>query len=86
MRGANGAARDQVPVFARHGDLPGLPAHRVYALIEGRIAAFQRINRHGAGDDGGGEHIFRAEQPRECERGGDLGAVDQRQSLLGAVA
>ena len=76
--------RDQVAVLARHGDLPGLAAHLVDALIERRIAAFQRIHRHGAGDDGGGEHVFGAEQSRQGQRRGHLRAVDQRQAFLGA--
>jgi hypothetical protein len=84
VRGANGAAGDQVTVLARHGDLPGLAANFVNAIIEGRVAALQGIHRHGAGDDRGGEHIFGAEESRQGQRRGYLGAVDQRQTFLGA--
>src|ERR1035438_10504229 len=41
VRGANGAAGEQVPVLARHGDLPGLSPDFVYALVERRVAALQ---------------------------------------------
>ena len=84
MRGANRAAGDQIPILARHGDLSGLAAHLMNAVIERRIAAFQRIHRHGAGDDRRGKHVLRAEQPRQGQCGGYLRPVDQRQAFLGA--
>ena len=51
----------RLAVFARHGDLTGLAAHLVNALIERRIAALQRIDRHGARHHRRGEHVFGAE-------------------------
>ena len=65
MRGPNGAARDQFPILARHGNLAGLSANLLNARIEGRVAALQCINRHGAGDDGGGEQVLGAKQARQ---------------------
>ena len=84
VRGADGAARDQVAVLARHRDLAGLAAACVDALVERRIAALERIDRHGAGDHGRCQHVLGAEQARQRQRRGHLRAVDQRQTLLGA--
>ena len=84
VRGADVAAGDQAPVFAGDGDLPGLAARPMDAVVERRIAALERVDRHGAGDDRRCEHVLGAEQPGERQRGGHLGAVDQREPLLGA--
>jgi len=40
VRGANGAAGDQVSVLARHGDLPRLSSNFVDALVEGASLPF----------------------------------------------
>ncbi len=84
MRGANRAAGNQLAVFARHGDLSGLAAHLMNAIIERRIAAFQRIDRHGARDHGGAQTHLPRRIARQRERRGHLRAVDQRQAFFGA--
>ena len=63
---------------------PGCPRTCVNALIEGRIAAFQRIHRHGAGDDGRGKHVFGAEQSGERQAVDTCVPLIKRQTLLGA--
>ena len=83
VRCANGAAGDQFAVFAGDGNLSGLAPYLVNAVVEGRIAALQRVHRHGARDDRGAEHVLGAEQSRQCQRGGYLCAVDERESFLG---
>ena len=84
MRGADFAAASQGAEFARDRDLSGLAADLVNALVEGRIAAHQRIDRQGARDDRGGEHVLGAEQACQGERGRYLRSVDERETLLGA--
>ena len=63
MRGANGAARDQVAILARDRNLARLSANLLNARIEGRVAALQRIDRHGAGDHRGGEQSSAPKSP-----------------------
>ena len=76
--------RGESAILAGDRDLSGLAADLVDALVERRVAGLQRVDRHGARDDGGREHVFRAEQAREGERGRHLRAVDEREALFGA--
>ena len=64
-------------------DLAGLAAEMMDAGIEGRIAAGRRIDAHGARDQSCGEDLGRGEEAGGRQHGGDLGAVEQRQPLLG---
>ena len=84
MRGPDGAAVHQLEVLAGDCDLARLAAGAVDARIEGRIAALQCIDRHCTGDYRAREQIFRAKQPGQRERRGDLGAIDQGETFLGA--
>ena len=78
------AALEQPTQHSRDGDLARLAARFVDARIEGHVGALERIGRKRAGDEGGGEYPLRREQHVEGDRGRGLGAVDQRQPLLGA--
>ncbi len=84
VRGADTAPCRQAAVHAGNRDLTGLAADLMDTRIERRIARFQRIDRQRSSDHGRGEHVFRAEQTGQRERGGDLRPVDQRESFLGA--
>ena len=65
-------------------DLRHLAADRIEARIERHVAAERRVHAHRAGDQGAIEHGLRPEQADQRKRGRDLGAVQQRQALLGA--
>ena len=52
--------------------------------IEGRIAAFGRIQGHGAGHQRARQQVLGGKQRGKGERRRNLGAVDQREALLGA--
>ena len=60
---------------------PGWPRTRECAHRTAH-RCLQRIDRHGAGDEGRGEHVFGAEQARQGERGRHLRAVDEREAFL----
>ena len=84
MRGADAAVRQQPSQHPGHCDLPGLAAGLGDAGVDGHVAAERRIDAHGAGRQRRGEDVEPGEQAVERQRGGDLGAVQQRQALLGA--
>src|ERR1700686_1387366 len=46
MRGADRASGNEIAVLARRGDLAGLAAHLMDAIVERRVAALQRVNGH----------------------------------------
>ena len=81
---ADRAARHQAAQRCGDIDLALLAAQRMDARIERRVGAFQRIGRHRAGDERGGEHLLDLEQPAERQRGRNLRAVEQREAFLRA--
>ena len=82
MRRHDCASKEQVAEDAGDVDLSGVAAHGVDARVERRISAFRRLDRHRAGDDGGGEDVLSGEQPGESERRRHLRAVDEGETLL----
>ena len=65
------------------GDLAGLAAQLMDAVVERGAAALERVDRQRAGVERGGEHALAEEQGVERDRGRGLGAVDQREAFLG---
>ena len=64
-------------------DLPALAAHRVDARIEGRARAERGLHGEAAAHGGGGEQVLGLEEAAQRVGGGHLGAVQERQALLG---
>ena len=64
--------------------LTGLAADLVDARVERHVAAERLIDAERAGYQGRREDVEPGEQPVERQRRGDLGAVQERQALLGA--
>ena len=86
MRLADLAAREQLAVHLRDAGLAVVAAHVVDARIKRRVAALQGIKRQRAAHHRGREHGLELEQPGERQRGGDLRAVEQRETFLRARA
>ena len=82
--GADLAAGEQLAKVTRNLDLAGMRPGRDELLVEGRRRAEHRLQAHRP------DHIGRAGQPHGVmvgegpDAGHQLGAVEQRQSLLGA--
>ena len=83
VRRADRASGEQVPVDSRGVDLSTMPAHRMNARVERRVAAQACVDRHRARDERGGHGTLCGEQPGERQRGRHLRAVEQRQPFLG---
>jgi hypothetical protein len=77
------AAAQQRLQGLRHLDLAGLAAHGVDARIERRIAAGGGIDRERPGDERAAENVLGREQAGGSKRRRNLGAVEERQALLG---
>ncbi len=83
VRSADRAAGEQPGQPLGDPDLTLLTAHPVEPGIERHVAAEGGIDAHGARDQGRLEDRLRPEPADQGERGRDLGAVEQRQALLG---
>jgi hypothetical protein len=70
-------------VVLGHVDLPGLPAQRVDARVEGAVAAARGIDRQRADHQRRLQHRLEGEEGVQRQRGAGLRAVDQRQAFLG---
>ena len=84
MRFANGAARQQGAVVLGDINLTRLAAQLVDARVEGSVAAARGVHRQGTNHQCRLQHRLKAEQGVQRQRSGGLGAIDQRQSFLGA--
>ena len=83
VAGADAAVRHQRAQDAGGFDLSRLAARRVDARVERRVAAFHRIGRKRAGDEGCFEIGLRREQRRKRQRRRHLRAVQERKAFLG---
>ncbi len=77
------AAVEQVEQLAGDLNLSRLAAQRMDARVERGDAAFQRIDREGAGMDRRREHPLAEEQRVQRDRGRCLRAVDESEAFLG---
>ena len=84
VAGADATAGHQRAERIGDFDLAAMAAQCVDARIERRVGALGSLGRQRAGHDGGAEQQFCFEQSRKRVRGGELGAVEQRESFLGA--
>ncbi|MNF98748.1 hypothetical protein D3C84_816190 [compost metagenome] len=77
------AIHQQVAVAGGGIDLAALTAHLMDAGIERSATAQGGLHAHGTYGDGASEQILGVEQAFQRERRAGLGAVEQRQPLLG---
>ncbi len=84
MRVDDLAARQQLAHRAGDRDLAGLAARGVDASVERLDRALDRLERQRARHQAGRERVFGGEQACQCQCRRYLGAVQQRQALLGS--
>ena len=82
-RARPGAARSRL---AADGALARMRPRVVQPRLERMIRAAQPVDRQRGGDVGGAREPLGAEQRQRRDRGGRLGAVDEREPFLGARA
>ena len=83
MRGIDGAPREQGAQVIGHGDLAWVGTHGLDAFAKRALRAEEPLDGHGAADVGELEQVLSAEQGEPSHRADRLGAVHQRQPLLG---
>ena len=77
------ALLEKRPVGGGDVALPDVPAQRVNARVEGRVAPRRRIDRECTRHQSGGEHVLARKEPHQCQRVRYLRSVEQRQPFLG---
>ena len=82
VRGANGAAIQQVSQHTRNVALAVVTTRCVNAIIKRCIAAFNGISCHRPRRYGCGEKIFRTKYCGKCDRRRDLRAIQQREPFF----
>src|SRR6185437_9902441 len=82
MRGTDAAAGEQALQRAGDAALSELAPEDMNAIVEGHIAALERIHGQGAGDERSAEHVLDGKKSRERESGVHLRAVEEREPFL----
>ena len=84
VRGADGAARQQLAQRLGGGDLAFVFAQRVYARVKRCVGALGRVGRQRARQQCRLEQAFGLEQASQSVGSGKLRAIEQGQTLFGA--